>query len=378
MGGNDVLGFIQRAKPYMAVVWLQCGYAGMNIIATIALNKGMSHYVLVVYRHVIAMAVIAPFAIVFERKIRPKMTLSTFFKILGLGLLEPVIDQNLYYTSLKMTSASFSSALTNVLPALTFLLACIFRMEKVNLKKAPGVAKVMGTLVTVAGAMVMTLCKGPVLDLMGSKRKISGEGHTGEVVKKEWMKGSLMLTAGCLCWACFIILQAFTLRSYPAELSLTALICLAGAIEGAVVGLVMERGNMEVWSIGWDTKLLTVVYAGIVCSGIAYYVQGVVMKTRGPVFISAFSPLSMIIVAVLGSFILSEQIFLGGVIGAIIIVIGLYSVVWGKSKDYKVSTSITELPEVGTDSKHQKKNTVELISIDVPPPDQMTVMNPSS
>ncbi|XP_068641290.1 WAT1-related protein At2g39510-like [Aristolochia californica] len=368
---------MQRTKPYLAVIWLQFGYAGMNIIATIALNQGMSHYVLVVYRHVIAMAVMAPFAIVFERKVRPRMSLSTFFKILGLGLLEPVMDQNLYYAGLKYTSASFTSALCNVLPALTFLLACIFRLEKVNLKKAHGVAKVVGTLVTVAGAMIMTLIKGPALDLMGSKRKVHVGAQPGELVKKEWVKGSLMLTAGCFCWACFMILQAFTLRSYPAELSLTALVCLAGTIEGAVVGLVMERGDKKVWSIRWDAKLLTVVYAGIVCSGIAYYVQGVVMKTRGPVFISAFSPLSMILVAVLGSFILSEQIFLGSVIGAIIIVIGLYTVVWGKSKDSKVSTPeieeepiSLELPKVETDSK--PLNSIEFVSIVVRPPDQLS------
>lgn len=50
---------------------------------------------------------------------------------------------------------------------------------------------------------------------------------------------------------------------------------------------------------------------GIVCSGLAYYIQGVVMKDRGPVFVTAFSPLSMVIVAVLSSFILAEQMYLG-------------------------------------------------------------------
>ena len=51
---------------------------------------------------------------------------------------------------------------------------------------------------------------------------------------------------------------------------------------------------------------------GIVSSSIAYYVQGLVMQKRGPVFVTAFSPLMMIIVAIMGSFILAEKIFLGG------------------------------------------------------------------
>ena len=51
---------------------------------------------------------------------------------------------------------------------------------------------------------------------------------------------------------------------------------------------------------------------GIISSGIAYYVQGVVMQQRGPVFVTAFSPLMMVIVAIMGSFILAEKIYVGG------------------------------------------------------------------
>ncbi|KAJ6350194.1 hypothetical protein OIU78_006380 [Salix suchowensis] len=97
------------------------GYAGMFTITKHALDEGMSQHVLVVYRHVVATIIIAPFALIFDRKIRPKMTLSIFLKIMLLGLLEPTIDQNLYYTGMKYTTATFTSAMCNVLPAF-----CIF------------------------------------------------------------------------------------------------------------------------------------------------------------------------------------------------------------------------------------------------------------
>ncbi|KAM7489902.1 hypothetical protein LguiB_027386 [Lonicera macranthoides] len=63
------------------------------------------------------------------------------------------------------------------------------------------------------------------------------------------------------------------------------------------------------------------------------------MREKGPVFATAFNPLSMVIVAIMGSFILSEQLDIGRLIGAIIIVIGLYLVIWGKSKDHNLSNS---------------------------------------
>ncbi|KAH6779572.1 nodulin MtN21 /EamA-like transporter family protein [Perilla frutescens var. hirtella] len=63
-GKKGCLGsFFETAKPYIAMVSLQFGYAGMNIITKVSLNRGMSHYVLVVYRHAFATAVIAPFAL---------------------------------------------------------------------------------------------------------------------------------------------------------------------------------------------------------------------------------------------------------------------------------------------------------------------------
>uniref|UniRef100_A0A5B7CBX3 WAT1-related protein n=1 Tax=Davidia involucrata TaxID=16924 RepID=A0A5B7CBX3_DAVIN len=326
---------LKRVKPFIAVIFLQFGLAGMDIISKAALNEGMSNYVFVVYRHAVATIVIAPFAIILDKKTRPKMTFSIFAKIMLLSLLEPVIDQNLYFIGMKYTTATFAAAMCNILPTITFVMAWIFRLEKVKINSIHSQAKIIGTVTTVAGAMLMTLVKGPVLELVWTKVRNNHKTKMSEINLQHSIKGSFMITVGCFSWACFMVLQAITLRTYPAELSLTAWICLLGTAEGAIVALVMERGKTTVWSINWDTKFLAALYSGIFCSGLAYYIQGVIMKDRGPVFVTAFNPLSMVIVAVMSSFILAEQMYLGRVIGAIVIVAGLYLVVWGKSKDYK-------------------------------------------
>ncbi|CAI0426790.1 unnamed protein product [Linum tenue] len=328
-------GLLERSKPFIAITFLQIGLAGMDILSKAALNQGMSNYVLVVYRHAVATLVIAPFALIFDRKVRPKMTWSIMIKIMVLGLLEPVIDQNLYFLGMKYTTATFAAAIINILPAITFVMACIVGLEKVRLKSVHSQAKVTGTTATVAGAMVMTLIKGPVVELLWTKGRTfhAGQGTAGVDLHSS-IKGALLITVGAFSWAGFVILQAITLQTYPAELSLTALICLMGTVEGAIVALVMERGNPQVWALNWDTKLLAAVYSGVVCSGLAYYIQGLVMRVRGPVFVTAFSPLCMVVVAIISSIIFAEQMFLGRVVGAAIIVAGLYLVVWGKSKDY--------------------------------------------
>lgn len=58
-----------QVKPFLAVILMQFGFAGMSIISKFALNQGMSQHVLVVYRHAVATAVIAPFAIVLDRSL---------------------------------------------------------------------------------------------------------------------------------------------------------------------------------------------------------------------------------------------------------------------------------------------------------------------
>ncbi|KAH0714701.1 hypothetical protein KY284_007606 [Solanum tuberosum] len=348
---GEFSSLFHKIKPYLAMVSLQFGYAGMYIVTMMCFKRGMSHWILVVYRHAFATIAVAPFAIVLERKIRPKMTLRIFIKIVALGFLEPVIDQNLYYLGLKSTTATYSSAFVNLLPAVTFILAVIFRIEKVNLKKKSSMAKVIGTAVTVVGAMVMTLYKGPMFNLVP---RHGGAHHEASTATPEnWVAGTIELIACIVGWSGFFIVQSMTLKEYPAELSLAAWVCVMGVVEGGIVALIMER-DWNAWVIGFDSRLLAAAYSGIVCSGIAYYVQSVVNKVKGPVFVTAFSPLSMVITSVLAAIILAESVHLGSLIGAIIIVMGLYSVVWGKSKEGKgneITSKDQELPVVDIKEK---------------------------
>ncbi|KAJ3700274.1 hypothetical protein LUZ61_003979 [Rhynchospora tenuis] len=342
-------------KPFISMILLQVGFAGMYVVAVASMKKGLSHYILVVYRNVFATLFMAPFALYFERNTRPKLTLKIFLKITALAVFEPVLDQNFYYMGANYTSAGFASALVNMLPAITFVMATILGIERVKVKERRSQAKIIGTMITVAGALLMILYTGPVVPLPWTKpthHNSAESAHNGN----HRLTGTLMVIFSAFCWGGFFILQSNVLKSYPSEMTLTTLICLMGALLNGAITLVAEKGNMKLWAIGFDMRLFTCVYAGIVCSGVAYYVQGLVMKQRGPVFVTAFNPLCMIITALLGSFILREQITLGSVLGAIIIVTGLYALIWGKGKDHldKFSDSgATELPlSTVQDCKH--------------------------
>ncbi|KAL1553932.1 WAT1-related protein-like protein [Salvia divinorum] len=330
----------KKVKPYVGVIILQFGNAGFSIVAKAALNQGSNHFTFPVYRNAFAAAIFIPLALFLERKTRPTITLSTFIKILLLGSIDPVIGQNAFYAGLKYSSPTFTSAMCNLLSAITFLLAWILRIEKVKWKEIRSHAKIMRTLVTVGGAMMVTLMRGRAIELPWTNKADHTDGNEGE----DPIKGALMITTSCLCYSSFYILQAITLKAYPAGLSLTAATCTLGTVIGTALTLGVERGNTAIWALGWDAKLLAYVM-GIFSSGMGYYLAGVVINAKGPVFLTAFSPLSLIIVAILSSFIFAEQMRVGMVSGAVAIVIGLYMVIWGKTKDHKEAENI-QLPHL--------------------------------
>ncbi|KAL1531144.1 WAT1-related protein-like protein [Salvia divinorum] len=84
------------------------------------------------------------------------------------------------------------------------------------------------------------------------------------------------------------------------QLSLTVLVCFMGTLQSIIVTFFMEH-RPHSWAIEFDMNLLAVAYAGIISSSISYYVQGMVMQKTGPV-----------IVAITGSYILTEKIYVEG------------------------------------------------------------------
>ncbi|XP_057442713.1 WAT1-related protein At1g21890-like isoform X2 [Lotus japonicus] len=124
---DKVHSWFRDSKALLIIISLQFGSAGMYVITKDALNKGMSHYVFVVYRNIIATIVLGPFAFFLERKTRPKMTIRIFSEIMAVAFVEIILDQCFTFLGMKMTSASFASAVMNSVPSITFVLAIIFR-----------------------------------------------------------------------------------------------------------------------------------------------------------------------------------------------------------------------------------------------------------
>ncbi|KAF9601754.1 hypothetical protein IFM89_022868 [Coptis chinensis] len=320
-----------------AMVMVQLAYGGSNILIKIVLETGQNQLVFIVYRHLIAMLILGPLAYAFERNRRPPLSFATTMKIFVLASLGTTIHLNVYYAGLDYTTATVASALSNVIPGLTFLLAVLLRMEKVVIRSAKGQAKVIGSLICIGGALVFTFWKGgyqfkgftksPLIHIYKTRSSVRLSRH-----KDNWIKGSALILSSNVAWSAWLILQAMVCKVYPAQLSMNTLMCFFAALQSSALTLMFGR-HPSSWKLGWDLHLLTIMYCGVVNSALVYYLQTWVISEKGPVFAAMFSPLLLIIVGIFSAISFAERLHLGSLFGALFIITGLYCVLWGKSND---------------------------------------------
>ncbi|XP_021727850.1 WAT1-related protein At1g68170-like [Chenopodium quinoa] len=330
--------FINDIKSIIMMVTVQVSFAVVNILYKLAAVDGMNLRVLVAYRLLFAAAFIVPVAYFIERNLtsKPKLTWTVLGQAFLCGLFGGTLVYNLFLESLVLTSATFAAAMLNLIPAVTFILAVFFRLEKVTLKTVPGRAKVMGTILGILGAMVLTFYKGVEIKIGSTNAHLMKEAARRPVVHdaRERLIGSVLALGGCCSYASWLIVQAKMSINYPSPYSCTALMSIMGSIQSVVFAFCMDR-DLKLWKLGWNIRLLTVSYSGIVASGVMVTLTAWCIRLKGPLFVSIFNPLTVVLVAFAGFLLLDEKLYLGSVLGAILIVIGLYGVVWGKGKEIK-------------------------------------------
>ncbi|KAJ9701315.1 hypothetical protein PVL29_006593 [Vitis rotundifolia] len=264
--GGKLCNIVDGAKPAIAMVVVQLVFGGVNIFYKLAINDGMNTRVLIAYRYIFATAFISPLAFILERKSRPRLTWMIALQGFLCGLFGGALGQNLYLESLTLTSATFSAAMTNLIPAVTFIFAIFLGLEKLAIRTRAGKAKVTGTLLGIGGAMVLTFYKGPQINIWSTKLFL-----LRNLVDNPGDSDSIFFS------------NAPKVPSYKFINPISPHEC--------------EQAKMG------DT--------GFLASGVMVVLVSWCVLKRGPLFVSTFNPLMLVFVAILGSLILDEKLHLG-------------------------------------------------------------------
>ncbi|BBH03841.1 nodulin MtN21 /EamA-like transporter family protein [Prunus dulcis] len=308
------------------------------------------------------------------KKKRPPLTFSVICKFFLLSLAGITVMQNCVFTGVSYSSPTLASALSNLVPAFTFFLAVVFRMEKFDLRNSRSQIKIMGTLVSISGALIVTLYKGPAVGFLPSQPAIdsSPPNPTMLTSMNNWVTGGLFLTTASLSLAIWNTAQAAILKGYPSEMTVVSFYCFFGTIQSAILTLIVEK-NPNVWALRLDMELISILYSAIFGSVITFSTLTWCIQKKGPVFVAMFKPLGIAIAALMGAIFLGDTLHVGStiywdedlhkyslnargfrtsahigggeraqptytpltVIGALVIVVGFYGVIWAQSKEEK-------------------------------------------
>ncbi|MCL7032583.1 hypothetical protein MKW94_018843 [Papaver nudicaule] len=354
------MGRWEEYKPEMAMIGLQFTYAAVALSTRTVLLQGMSPRVFVVYRQAIATIVLAPIAYFCQRK-KPGTALGmrSFSLIFTASLIGVTLNQNIYFEGLYLTSSSIASAMGNLLPAITFLLAALIGLEKVDIRSLSTLAKIVGTAICVSGAFCIAFMKGPKLlntEFTPQQQQNSVIAHyfSSSVTiesPNNWMLGCFLLLGSCVPMS----------ASYPNHLCLSAWMCFFSTLQSAVVTYFLEP-NPNSWRLNSSFEFLCALYSGVIGSAFSFFVQAWCISLRGPLFSAMFNPLCTVIVTILACLFLHEELYTGSLAGAFAVVAGLYIVLWGKAKDFKkIQTTTVSCNNVANDDADSSKEVVNIV-----------------
>ncbi|KAG6753579.1 hypothetical protein POTOM_041558 [Populus tomentosa] len=319
MEGGRVKKCFVSSQAVMGMLMVQVMATGMQLLSKIILNNGTFVLALMTYRHIVAAVCMAPFAFYFERgMIKSKMNWILF----AMGL---------FYYGLKDTSATYAVNFLNLVPIVTFVFSIILRLEKLGLGTRAGKIKISGAILCVSGAMIACLYKGETFHLIHKTLQHHVQVKSSVLHKT---RGTILLIGSCLSYSSWYILQAKLLKVFPFKYHTTMITCILASIQSAAIGLCIDRSNAA-WKIEWNLQLLTIIYSGSLASAATFCLISWAVVRRGPSYPPMFNPLTLIFVAVLEALIIGAEITAGQLLGMVLIIIGLYSFLLGKTKEMK-------------------------------------------
>ncbi|KAF8676715.1 hypothetical protein HU200_046830 [Digitaria exilis] len=343
--------YVDEWRPVMAMLLFNLISAVMTALVKEALQQGLNSLVLITLRQLVATVFLAPIAYFKERNIRPKFTLGIFVYHFFSAALGASLSQYTFFYGLKLTTATFAITFANMAPVLTFLIAIALRVESLNMKSKAGSAKIVGTLMSFGGALLVSLYKGVAVT------------HQNPVVAAHHAAGPassssqvVTVLGNCLFFSLWLLLQSRLTKKYPALYSSTSIMFFISTLQAGALTVTIER-HSSVWIVTRRLEILTILYSGIFASAVGFVIMTWCVHERGPVFTAAFIPVVQIMVAIIDFFFLHEQIYLGSILGSTLMIFGLYLLLWGKKKD--ASARCTDNKQVDEEADNEEQQAVK-------------------
>ncbi|XP_058180471.1 WAT1-related protein At1g25270-like isoform X2 [Rhododendron vialii] len=248
---------------------------------------------------------------------RTKPTWKQAYLTFVYGLLGGSLYHNLCLASLNSASATFVTGIINVTPIITLVLGLIVRRNSKSLESlaygtCAGKIKLVGIMLSISGVMLLAFFKRVEININVSPTKFSllpQHYHRSTRDHNDQVLGLVLAIIAAFSNACFLTIQAKFKEDTQNIYLIPFMMNLMGAIQGVVYALGVER-DWEQWKLGWNIRFWASSFGGVFGSGLTTTLITWCISKTGPLFVSTFNPIGLILMALVGSLVLQETLYL--------------------------------------------------------------------
>ena len=302
-------------KVYLKLVLTTFFWGGTFVAARFAVGEAPPFFA-ASCRFIIAAACLIPLAAWQSRKegrgFPVPSNLRQLAGLFSLGLTGVFLYNAVFFTGLKLTTASNGALIVAINPLLTAVLSALWLREKVSPSQAAGL----------------------LLSLFGVALVIA-RGSLGIVTSLSFNRGDLIMLGAPLCWALYSILGKKVLARFT-PLAATAYAACFGAallVPAALLEHTAIGGPLPGFSwLGWLAILQLALLGTVV--GFVWWYEGV--QKIGTARAAAFVNLVPLFGAVLAALILGERLVAAQFWGGFLVIVGVY---WGSRQPVRPALS---------------------------------------
>ncbi|CAN1852764.1 WAT1-related protein At1g70260 [Linum perenne] len=368
---SDSNKVIESVVPFVGMVGMEGCTIALTIMTKTVLSGGstttlkgngvttstttMSPFVFVVYTNVLGTLFLFPFSWVYHRtssslgavisegdekgsQRRPFWPLLVRYFLMGFTGI--ALAQNLAFMGLVYSSPIVVCAMGLLTPSFSFILDILLRASKTvdfDWSKSTVRFKLIGTLVSIMGAVIVQLYKGPYIrEAASHSRHLEAKRHRFvfySLADDSWTIGCLMLAASSCCVSVWNNIQMDTVKRHPEVMKVASFYSLAGTVQCAIFASIMER-DINAWKLNLHSmELLVIFLAAIFGSVIRCGAHIWSARAKGGLYASMFQPFRIVWASFFGIGFFVNGLHYGSVMGTVVCGMGYYAILWGKIKE---------------------------------------------
>ncbi|KAF8102243.1 hypothetical protein N665_0199s0018 [Sinapis alba] len=363
----------EKFVPFVAMVIMEACTIALTILAKTALTGGMSPFVFVVYTNAFGSILLLPFSFFFHRNDRTEESIFTWpllVRVFFLGFTGIFLFQNLAFVGLSFSSPIVVCAMGLLIPSFSFFLNLILGRSKLDWRNMSTRAKVVGAMISLSGAFVEELYKGPFIRPASSASptrllKSIPKLLVYYTIPDNWFLGCIFLAAAFFSVSLFNVIQIGTVKKYPQVMKVASFYSIVGTIQCIIFSLFMEK-DLSAWKIEPNFDLFLIIATGIFGNVIRPSIQVKCTQMKGPTYVPLFKPFGILWATVFGTSFFVNSLHYGSVLGAAMGGVGYYSVSWGQLKETEEKQNpIEERKPIKNSHYHEEdENKVPLLTND--------------